>query len=435
MAKQSGMLPALKFALLLGIVSLAVPASAAEDDIHFTVRKGDNLFTLAESYFLRLNDYRLVQRLNNIRDPYRIPIGTVIKIPRSVLKYKAGGARLLSVRGNVSIGSSSTPARTGQILAEGATIVTSGNSFVTLILDDGSRVSLPSNSVVELSRLRTYVLGGSIDYDLDVKKGGAHSRVVKLKSADDRYQSRTPRAVSAVRGTEFQSRYDEVTGSDYTEVVEGLVGVQTASKLEEVGAGHGLAIGADGAPFSEALLPQPAVAEAGRVQTDAEVSFAVENAKPDARYLMALASDAGFTDQIAETIAPGGKASFSDLGNGNYFLRAREIAPSGMEGQPATYGFKRRLNGIKASFEAVGNNYKFKWSGEGDGVRRFHFQLFRDGSSATGLIDEAGLTTDQVSVSDLPPGEYSWRVGSVQYLDGDVTTNWTKAEKIIIAAK
>lgn len=435
MAMHRPLYTALKSALLmLGMTAVALPASAADDNIRFRIRKGDNLFTLAQNYFIRLDDYKRVQQMNGIVDPHRIPVGKVITIPRSILKYKAGNARLLSVRGNVSIGSSATPAKTGQVLNEGSTIVTSGNSFVTMVLDDGSRVSLPSNSVVGIGRLRTYLLGGSIDYDLNVQKGGAHSRVVKTRSEDDRYRVRTPRAVSAVRGTEFQSRYDDVAGQDYAEVVEGIVGVEASSKREEVTAGRGIVVRQDGSAVSEALLPKPVLADAGRVQVDSDVTFMVDNANPGARYLIALANDAGFNDQVAETIAFAGKASFSDIANGNYFLRAREIAPSGIEGQPATYGFKRRLNGIKASVEAFGNDYQFKWAGDGDGVRRFHFQLFFGNNTTTGMVDEAALSADQITVSDLPPGEYSWRVGAVQYLDGDVTTNWTKLETLTIAA-
>lgn len=436
MGMNSRLSAVLKSSLLaVGLIATvganAAPASAADDNIRFTMRKGDNLFTLAEAYFLKLGDYKTVQRLNKIADPLRIPVGTVIAIPRSVLKYKEGRAKLLSVRGNVSVGAAL--AKAGQVLSEGSTIVTSGNSFVTLVLDDGSRVSLPSNSTVGISRLRTYVLGGSIDYDLDVKKGGAHSRVEKLKSSDDRYRVGTPRAVSAVRGTEFQSRYDAANNKDFTEVVEGLVAVDAGSASQHVPAGNALLVRADGTAVAEAMAPKPALANPGRVQADPEIQFSIDNAAPDAQYVLALANDAGFTDQIDEVMAPAGNARFANIPNGRYFVRARQVSPSGVEGQPATYGFKRRLNGIDASVVNGADGYNFKWNGEGDGVRRFHFQLFRE-SNASPFIDEAALTAGQVVISDLPPGEYSWRVGSVQYLDGEVATNWTKLEKLTIAA-
>jgi hypothetical protein len=42
------------------------------------------------------------------------------------------------------------------------------------------------------------------------------------------------------------------------------------------------------------------------------------------------------------------------------------------------------------------------------------------------------MTAEQISLSDLLPGTYFWRVGSVQYLDGEVATNWTGFEKLSV---
>ena len=37
------------------------------------------------------------------------------------------------------------------------------------------------------------------------------------------------------------------------------------------------------------------------------------------------------------------------------------------------------------------------------------------------------------TLSDLPPGDYFWRVGSTQYADGEASTSWTPIEKITVA--
>ena len=47
--------------------------------------------------------------------------------------------------------------------------------------------------------------------------------------------------------------------------------------------------------------------------------------------------------------------------------------------------------------------------------------------------DEASLDGDRISISDLPPGDYFWRVGVVQYLDGEMATNWLPIEKMTVA--
>ncbi len=275
-------------------------------------------------------------------------------------------------------------------------------------------------------------LGGSLDYDFDIAKGGIRSTVNKHKSGDDRYQVRTPKAVSAVRGTDFQSRFDTDAGSDFAEVIEGGLSVDAGSGASRpLPAGNGLAVKAGGGVITEALLAPPALQEPGKTQAEKIVRFAADN-PGGVRYT--IAADAGFIEQVADTIAPDGRAEFSDLANGNYFVRARAISDNGIQGMPATFVFKRRLNGVTASAGQGEDGYAFRWIGEGAGTQRFHFQLFRNATDTIAMVDEAGLNGDRVTLSDLPPGDYFWRVGVVQYLDGEVGINWTPLEKLSVSA-
>jgi hypothetical protein len=417
------------FAILLAGI-FASTASASDDaPIRYTMRKGDNLISLGERYFRSRQSYKVVQQQNRIADPYAIPIGKVIVIPRSLLKFRPANAKLISVRGQVIAGSGI--ASVGQTLHEGSDISTGPASFATMLLDDGSRISLPSNSNIRISRLRSYVLGGSLDYDFDIARGGVRSSVAKHKSSDDRYQMRTPKAVSAVRGTDFQSRFDPESGSDFAEVVEGGLAVNAVSGVARLlPAGNGLAITPTGGVITEALLSPPPLREPGKTQADRVVRFDADNSG-SVRYT--IAADAGFIEQVADTIAPDGKAEFADLTNGNYFVRARAISENGIQGMPATFAFKRRLNGVSASAGQGDDGYAFRWIGEGEGTQRFHFQLFRNATDKIAMVDEAGLSGDRVTISDLPPGNYFWRVGVVQYLDGEVGINWTPLEKLSVS--
>jgi hypothetical protein len=419
-----------KIAVLCALM-LAPMASASDDaPIRYTFRKGDTLISLGERYFRNGQSYKIVQQQNRIADPRRIPVGQVILIPRSVLKYRPANAKLISVRGQVLTGSGI--ASVGQTVLEGSDINTGPSSFATMLLDDGSRISLPSNSNVRIRRLRSYVLGGSLDYDFDIAKGGIRSSVAKHKSGDDRYQVRTPKAVSAVRGTDFQSRFDADAGSDFAEVVEGGLGVVAGGgTARELPAGNGLAVKTGGGVITEALLAPPVLQEPGKTQADKIVRFAADG-PVGIRYT--IAADAGFVEQVADTIAPDGKAEFADLANGNYFVRARAISDNGIQGIPATFAFKRRLNGVTASAGQNDEGYAFRWIGEGGGMQRFHFQLFSKGTDQIAIVDEAGLSDDRVTVADLPPGDYFWRVGVVQYLDGEVAINWTPLEKLSVSA-
>ncbi len=416
-----------------GLWTMPVCAAASDgDNIVYEFRPGDTLIGFGQKYLLHANDYRILQRQNNIADPVRIPVGRKITVPRSLLKFAAAKAKVISVRGRVMF-NTSQQLSVGQSIGEGASITTAGTSFITLSLDDGSRISVPSNSDVRIRRLRSYVLGGALDYDFDVAKGSAQSKVIPLKTGNDRYQVRTPKAVSAVRGTDFQSRYDADQDRDFAEVVEGGLAVGTGTATNDVPAGNGIALTATGDVIKEAMLVAPTVIQPGRIQVDPAITFATKLTADAAGYRYSLAADAGFIDQVADTVAHNGTATFNDIGNGNYFVRARAISANGIEGLPVTYAFKRRLNGVSASAGKGDDGYNFKWLGQGEGVRRYHFQLYQGTTDSTALVDEASLDSEQINIADLPPGEYYWRIGATQYLDNEAAINWTTFEKLIVA--
>lgn len=418
-----------------GIAICASASVKAESDLSYTVVAGDTLSGLASKYLNRVSDYRIVQKRNGIANPYRIPVGTILKFPRSILKFRPSSARLASVKGQVttSIGGKAAPAVSGLLLVEGQELVTAGGAFAALTLEDGSRISVPSNSEMKLVRLRRYVLDSALDYDFRVERGSARSKVVPLKSKNDRYQVRTPRAVSAVRGTDFQTRFDEKANRDFAEVDEGALAVNVPSGPEQsLPAGNGLTVNADGSFITEALLPPIEIAGAGRLQNNPAVRFILP--KTDNAIRVSIARDAAFQDQVADQIATDGNADFDNLEDGNYFLRARAISANGLEGLPITYAFKRRLNAISGSAGQGTDGWLFKWNSEGAGKIRYNFQLYRDSTDNVAFVDEAGLETLQVILSDLPDGEYFWRVGAVQYVDGETNTNWTPFEKIIVSA-
>jgi hypothetical protein len=430
-----------RFLLLLFVfAALFVPKGvwAAGDDIVYIVKPGDTLIGLGNRYFAHDTDYVGVQKANRISNDRAIPVGTQLRINRKYLKYQASSARLVGVRGNVTLvrAGASTAAANGVALGEGVVVRTAGSSFVTLSLENGSRISLPSNSDLKIVRLRRYVIDSSLDYDFDVGRGGAKSKVTPLTNTNDRYSVRTPKAVSAVRGTDFQSRYDEVTGRDFAEVTEGGLAVDLPDgKSAPLAAGNGFAVTAEGGVISETLLPALDVNGAGKIQKDKIVRFDLPKGEAVSGTKIAISSDAGFVEQIADANSTTESIEFTNIYDGNYFVRFRPVSANGIEGMPATYAFKRRLNSVSASGGAGAFGYDFKWLGEGKGTIRYHFQLYRNKAEGVPMVDEAGLNAQQINLSDLPPGDYFWRVASVQYVDGEVSTSWTPFEKLTVSAQ
>ncbi len=118
--------------LLLGASIWEAPlgaSSAADESITYKMKQGDTLIGLAEKFMLSRDAYKVVQKQNHIIDPYAVPIGKTISIPRHVLAFKLGDARFVAVRGTVLANASQ--AIVGQKLREGATITT-GRSTATI---------------------------------------------------------------------------------------------------------------------------------------------------------------------------------------------------------------------------------------------------------------------------------------------------------------
>lgn len=439
----------LLLALLIGALAVAPGEAVAQkqpdsEPVTYVFKRGDTLFGLANDYLRKLSDYRTVQRLNRIADPHHMPVGTSLRIPVVLLKYRPSEARLSAFRGNIAIVSNgqNRTAVAGMTIGEGSNIKTAARSFLTLQLEDGSRVSLPSNSHVRITRLRHILLTDSIDYELAVDKGRMRSKVAPLERKADRYRVRTPVAVSAVRGTDYRTRVDEMSGTAFSETVEGEVVVAAGESLSgatllSIPAGTGAAATVTGALAKAELLPPPELLDPAKLQSEAELQFAVEPSEPAVGHRISIASDAGFVDIVAETMVQGTLLELPTIPNGRYFAKITALAADGFEGMPATYSFKRQLSTLGGSADAGDFGYRFKWFGEGEGKRYYRLQVLKDSKTSVPIIDETGLSTDTVTLSDLADGEYFWRVGVIQFSsdpdDPEAIEKWTDFEKMTVA--
>lgn len=423
---------------------IAAQKSSDTEQITYVFKRGDTLFGLANKYLRKWPDYVAVQRLNRIADPRKIPNGRSLRIPVYLLKYRPSGAKLSAFRGDVSIasGGRNLPPVRGLDIVEGSLIKTAARSFLTLQLEDGSRVSLPSNSHVRITRLRHILLTDSIDYEIAVDKGRIRSKVAPLEKKADRYRVRTPVAVSAVRGTDYRTRVDERTGTAFSETVEGEVVVAsgeslTSGRLISIPAGTGAATTVTGATAKAELLPPPELLDPAKVQSESELQFSIAPNDSVVGHRLIIASDAGFVDLVAETEGQGAVLVLPTIPNGRYFAKLTALASDGFEGMPATYSFKRQLSTLGGSADAGDFGYRFKWFGEGEGKRFYRLQILKDSKTAIPIIDEVGLSTDTVTLSDLADGEYYWRVGVIQFSsdpdDPEAIEKWTDFEKLTVA--
>lgn len=411
--------------------------------VAYVFEPGDTLIALARKYLRKRSDYKAVQRLNRIKDPHQISVGRTVQIPFRLLKFRPSEASLSAFRGDISIASAGqqlAPVK-GLDIGEGSQLTTATRSFITLQLEDGSRISMPSNSQIRISRLRQILLTDSIDYEITVDKGRIRSKVAPLDNRSDRHRVRTPVAVSAVRGTDFRTRVDALSGTAFSETVEGEV--ELASEVGSADtpavslpAGTGAAATSTGELAKVELLDPPELIDPAKVQSDAELQFAFAPSGPALGHRINISSDAGFVDIVAEQQSDGNNLALPSLPDGRYFLKAVSLAREGFEGMPVTYGFKRQLSTLGGSASSGDFGYQFKWFGEGSGKRYYRFQLIRDSKSAVPMVDETGLVVQALTLSDLPDGDYFWRVGVTQFStdtsDRESVQKWTDFEKLTV---
>lgn len=404
----------------------------------YVVRNGDTLYDLARVNFVRVSDYRRVQRMNRIADPRRMTTGRELEIPLAVLRSEPAHARIVSFRGDVRLTGGTLAA--GAVIGEGAVISTGANAFVRYALPDGGHVTIPSQSRVRVSRLRRVILNSAVDHELSLETGRAESSVAPVLPAG-RFRVRTPVSVSAVRGTTFRVAYVPASEAGATEVLEGVVDVTDETGTAGLTATANEAVAErEGVMRMVVLLPAPALAQPDRPQTDADLSFAVTPQLGAAAYRGRVATDAGFIDAIMETDSDigGSTLAFPAVEDGVYFLRLTALSEEGVEGVPTAYSFVRlsnRLGGLAASVDGAGWNrrYKFRWEAQGAGVPVFRFQLRRvDGETETVVIDEADLAAPELTLTGLQPGVYNWRVRAGRTGFGMHVETWSEPQELRI---
>ena len=425
-------------ALLLGMQIVRAEQGQDTESVRYTFKNGDTLNGFAKQYLVNIEAAQTVQRFNGIKDATKIRPGTIIKVPTSLLKSTPIGAKVVAFSGTVNIigKKGSMIAAVGSAVLEGQTLSTGAPGFLTISIAGGSNVSIPSRSRVRIVRLRKYLLTGGSDIDLFVEKGRAETAAAPIKDANSRFRMRTPTAVSAVRGTVFRIGYDGPGSASLTEVVEGAVAVDTGNSAPPalIPTGFGAALPVTGALLQEELLPAPQVLNAGSVQADDVVRFGLSPITGAKGYHTQVARDAGFLEIFAETVSSGPAANFDSVPDGSFFVRSMAIADSGLEGLADTFGFRRRLTKISAAEASnpTGGAFRINWVDQGLGTAVYRFQLFDEANRDIPMVDEPGLETSGISLTNLPAGRYSWRLGMRQTTPEGVIETWSVPQSFTI---
>ncbi|QMW21897.1 FecR domain-containing protein [Sandaracinobacteroides saxicola] len=388
-------------ALLMPAVAAAAPADY-DIRIH-RAKEGDNLFDLAARYRVAGGWPRL-QKMNNVRDVYRIPVGTALRIPvrasvpGAVAAVSAFRGEALLVRGKVE-----TPVTLAAKVIEGDGLRTGANSFISLALADGSQVTVPSNSRLKVARLRRDPRRNIVDQQFVLDEGDFEARAAPVRARASRFQVRTPVAVAAVRGTDFRIGFDSASSGGKAEVMDGAVGVTGRAGEVRIPATFGTLASPKGVVPPIPLLPAPALSRAG----DRFVTAALAGAKA---WQFDVARDAAFVDRVERVEGEKPEARFAALPSGDYFVRASAIDDKGLVGLPAVVAVKLlgedAVTAVSACPAAVSClQFRLPVAARAGGNR---LVIARDVERKDVVFDRAGLDGDALTVVGLAPGRYVW---------------------------
>ena len=307
------------------------PAGSTETDYIYRAQQGDTLIGLGKTLLARPNDWPQVQKLNAIADPRRIPTGRLIRIPLRLLKGDPAPGRIEQTVGEariVSTGGTAVPARTGDVIAEGARVETGGDGYVSVRLADGSLLRIQAASQTVLEQSRQYPHASFFAAAWRLLSGRVEALVTELTGGEPRFEVRTPQSTLGVRGTEFRVATDVQRAQTRGEVLVGTVDVGArAGAITRLSAGFATIVDATGtAAPPVALLPAPDLATLPALHERLLVRFDVPPVAGATAYRAQVARDRDFQLVVAETLSPTGALRFADLADQQWFMRVRAIA-------------------------------------------------------------------------------------------------------------
>lgn len=423
---------------------LALAASADQlPDIRHTVQSGDTLEAVAKRYLKDPQQWRAVGTLNGVKDPLRLPIGSVIVIPANMVGYQE--VTISHIKGVARVrsplaGGDWQSAASGTTLTEGDELQVPAGSFVTLRFADGSSVRINENSELKLSELRKNSRTDEQQSVLDLSRGGLESHVTPVmdQRRKRKFEIKTPMATTSVRGTVFSVSVTD-SGKAITAVDQGVVQVQghpaqptarQAAQQALVHAGSGVAVQTSGqVGATVALLEAPSLQGNPAVFEDANfLTLQVGEVPRAQQYGVLLALDPELSRVILRQNHASPTFKFEALPDGTYYMSARAIDDQDIPGKPATQTIKVKATPIPPLYSSPAPEGLIGLSdGEllctegGSGIAGYRIQVSASRDFSTPLQDSGVVGNCQASVASLGVGSYFWRAASVRKLaDGSL---------------
>ena len=395
---------------------------ATPPDMTYFALQGDTLSGISKRFTDKALNWPTLSKRNHIADDRAIPIGTPILIPLDLLPEEDSEAKVQALAGTPTykpLNGTEAPLAIGTVVKEGTQIFTGKNGFVTLAFPDNSRVSIPSNSQISLSKLRKTKYTASPRTEIALVEGKVESHVSSLLSNKGRFEVRSPLAVAGVRGTHF--RVGVTDAGTANEVLEGGVAVNNPSLKKSDGivlpAGKGNIISATTVGKAVDLLPAPTLPSEYLLQVRPTIQFLVDKNSNAVGYHVQIASDQQALDVLTENTFKENRFKFDGLVDGRYFVRIAAIDQYGLEGIPLTQAFVLKARPeppftVQPKNKIRSDKTDFVWT-EAANALSYHLQVATDVTFNQIVIDQTDLKDVQFSSDALKAGQYFWRIATV----------------------
>lgn len=396
---------------------------AAEQTVgwRYTVRPGDMLIKLGKTHLINPNDWKQIQKINHINDPYKIPVGTVLSIPLALVKQYPASAEVMLVSGDARLQSASAalePVKVGQKLGVGARLFTKDYSKIVIRFADGTETTMGSNSELSLNTMSVYSDGVMVDTQLKLQQGQLKTRANPTHTLGNRMEIVTPSAIAAVRGTEFRVSADEKGTKQ--ETLEGAVKFSAANESVVVNKGYGSLAEAGKPPTTPvALLAAVNTKNITSQYYELPLKFDLPPITGAVSYVGQIYTDTKFNQIVAEIEQPTSLLSFADLPDGHYFLMVRAKDENGIAGYDAVHAFTlgARPFGPESLYPEPDVRLKneppeLKWAPVVD-AQAYQLQVATDRGFNHLTIDTRISETSYKLANNLASGEYFWRLATI----------------------
>ena len=405
---------------LLPAVPLPIQAQTqrqAQDTLQLEVRPGDTLIGIAERYLDTSRRWPALQRLNTIRDPRRLRPGRSLQVPVDWLRWSALSAEVVHVTGTVT--GNRGPLAAGMRIGAGDTVDTGAQGALTLRFSDGALAVFAPQTRASLAVSREMPALGLRATTIELQGGAVDTTVAPLRVPASRFDVRTPRVVTAVRGTRFRvALQDDVSRH---EVVQGQVALAGAAP-EPLAVAQGQGVRAEGGRLGPVvpLLPPPDLSGIAERFERTSVPLQVPPLAGAVAWRWQVATDSDFTRLLQDVRTPSPVWVLTGLPDGAYHLRVRAADVQDLEGREAVAPIRMAarpeppLQLAPPSGAQLTGVVQLVWADQ-PGVTRYHLQVARDAAFTELVLDRSDLSATRFAAEPaLPPGRYHLRLASLR---------------------